>query len=392
MPSNSYIGDAAFGIQSAIGTNSTITPTTSFTGTAELNPYPDVMVSCFSDDQDGVLYFDFSVNGTDWRTFPSNGFTVTAGIHEFHIARKGPRYFRARFTSSSAPTTFQLYSYYGQYNQANAPLNQVLSSDSDATVVKAVTSDFLIPLGLFSGIEEDAKFGRVEDIDAADNAVDVWAVADDTLTGRSDTKVFPTSASTLYMASDSSADQDIEVTVIYLDTNGIKQTVTANTDASDGQTPVSLAVSGLDSNRAYLSGDNESNAGNIYISNNSSFTSGVPSTITNTLCMIPAGYGQTQQAMDTVPADKKLRMKRMIAYLARASGAAGSATVYLKIKPNGGSWRVMRDYVITDGSPISKPIAGLVLDGLTQWVLTVNDVSDTDTTVFAEVHYDMIDA
>lgn len=139
----SYFGDSGFGSQSALGTNSTITPLSggaTFTGTAEQNPFPDVMCSCYSDTA-GTLYFDFSVNGTDWRTFPTTGYSVSAGIHEFHIARKGPRYFRVRFINAGgAQTTFQLYTYFGAFGQAMAPIGFNIADDADAIVTKSVIS------------------------------------------------------------------------------------------------------------------------------------------------------------------------------------------------------------------------------------------------------------
>lgn len=129
------------GFQSS--SNNSTTPLASgatFTGTGEQNNVPDVMVSCFSDTA-GTLYFDFSVDGTNWRTFPTDGFTVTASIHEFHIARKGPRYFRVRFVNSaSTQTTFQLYTYFGWFGQAMAPIGFTIASDSDAIVTKSVIS------------------------------------------------------------------------------------------------------------------------------------------------------------------------------------------------------------------------------------------------------------
>jgi hypothetical protein len=136
------------GVQSPLDTatpagNSTVTPlgvSGTFTGTTELNVYPDVMCSCYADVA-GTLYFDFSVNGSDWRTFPPVGFSVAAGIHEFHIAVKGPRYFRVRYVNGSiAQTTFQLYTYYGTFRQPNAPINFTIGDDADAIVTKSVIS------------------------------------------------------------------------------------------------------------------------------------------------------------------------------------------------------------------------------------------------------------
>lgn len=148
------------GEQSAVGVNSTTAGTTSFTGTAEQNDYPDVMVSCYSSDQAGTLYFDFSVNGTDWRTFPTNGFSVSAGVHEFHTAVKGPRYFRVRWSSSGTPTTFQLFTYYGSFRQPSAPLNQSYGLDADSVLVRPSLPWLDIARGLVTGISTVKKFGR----------------------------------------------------------------------------------------------------------------------------------------------------------------------------------------------------------------------------------------
>ena len=121
--------------------NSTTTPlgiNQSFTGSAELNSYSDVMVSCKSD-ASGSLYFDFSNDDVNWDTFPSNGFQVSANIHEFHNAVKGGRYFRVRYANNGAEQTyFRLQTYYGIYRQGNLPLNQPISGDADATITRAV--------------------------------------------------------------------------------------------------------------------------------------------------------------------------------------------------------------------------------------------------------------
>lgn len=109
-----------------------------FTGTAELNSLADVMVSAYAD-QPGTLYFDFGNDTANFRTFPTNGFAVSSGVHEFHTAVKGPRYFRTRYVNgSSAQTTFQLYTYYGAFRQPNAPLNQAIALDADALITRAV--------------------------------------------------------------------------------------------------------------------------------------------------------------------------------------------------------------------------------------------------------------
>ena len=241
------------------------------------------------------------------------------------------------------------------------------------------------------GMEENGKFGYVTEIDAADSAKDIWPMANDGFANLLNTKTFPTSASTLYIASDDSADAGVEVTVEYLDSNGELQTVTQTLDGTDAQTAVSLGVSGLDANVAYLSGDTETHAGNIYIANNSSFTAGVPSTLSNTLAMIPAGFGQTQQAIYQSPSNKKIRLREITVFVNRSSGADGSAIIHLRVKPEGGSWRVMRPIYVTTADHRQKHTAGLVFEGRTQIVMRVDSVSDTDSNVTGEFDYELVD-
>ena len=122
------------GVQSSGNTSTTpLGSSATFTGTGEQNEYPDVMVSLTTDNT-GTLYFDFSPDGTNWSTFPVNGFAVASGVHEFHTALKGPRYFRARLVNDAGAQSYlRLYTYYGNFSKIpNAPLNQTIGDDSDA--------------------------------------------------------------------------------------------------------------------------------------------------------------------------------------------------------------------------------------------------------------------
>jgi len=123
-------------------TNNSTTPLNAgatFTGTAEQNAYPDVYVSCITD-QAGTLYFDFSNDGTNWNVFPPAGFTLVAGVHEAHKALKAGRYFRVRVvnTSGSNQTYLRLYTYFGQFDQLTSPLNFTPNNDTDAITTKSV--------------------------------------------------------------------------------------------------------------------------------------------------------------------------------------------------------------------------------------------------------------
>ena len=127
-----------------------------YTGTGELNGYPDVMVSCQTDN-DGTLYFDFSVDGTNWTTFPVNGFAVASGIHEFHTAVKGPRYFRVRLVNDSGAQSYlRLYTYYGTFRQSDAPTEPFLAFSTTSLLGNGATYDSgVLDLRDYSQVQTD---------------------------------------------------------------------------------------------------------------------------------------------------------------------------------------------------------------------------------------------
>lgn len=235
------------GRQSNVGVNSTTTATDSFTGTAEQVLAPDVMVSCYSDDQAGTLYFDFSVNGTDWRAFPTDGFKVAAGVHEFHTAVKGPRYFRVRWVSSSAPTTLQIYTYYGTFRSPNSPLNQPYGLDSDSILTRSTIPWLDIGRGLATGISAIDKFGYNENVGSTFEPICYGGVYRT-----------PSSAESIEFVSSSASDAlnstgMHELTIEGLDANFDLQTVTTAAHATDGTTSVAVSGTWTRVFRAYVS-------------------------------------------------------------------------------------------------------------------------------------------
>jgi len=115
MPTNVLV-DAPKGLTST--SNYSITPlagAATYTGTGELNYFPDVMVSCYAD-VDGKLYFDVSVNGTNWHETPVGGFVCSAGVLITPVEKIGPMYFRARYINGAgAQATFRLQAYFGTF-------------------------------------------------------------------------------------------------------------------------------------------------------------------------------------------------------------------------------------------------------------------------------------
>lgn len=117
--------------------NSTTTPLSSgatYTGTGEAMDYPHVGVQLKTDNT-GTLYFDFSIDGTNWdSTYPVNGFKIASGVSEFHTAVKLGRYFRVRLVNDTGAQSYlRLKTYYGfNFAPSVAPLNQNASLDQDA--------------------------------------------------------------------------------------------------------------------------------------------------------------------------------------------------------------------------------------------------------------------
>lgn len=203
--------------KSALGSGAT------FTGAWETNDRPDVMVSCQTDNT-GTLYFDFSNDGgTNSSIFPSNGFSVASGVHEFHVAVKGPRSMRVRLVNDTGAQTYlRLYTYFGEFNKPNAPLNQSLGADQDATVVRTIDPTVDEVLGRLGGVSKRRKFGYATGLGTAiqlgtpSTWVDLWAYGG--------LRTAPTSSFTPYTAS-SSASDTTNVTHQYLDANGNRQEV-----------------------------------------------------------------------------------------------------------------------------------------------------------------------
>lgn len=350
---------------------------------------PDMMLCCFAD-TDCTLYVDFSTDGgANYDSVLS--FDVSANANEFHTIVKGPRRVRVRVVNGSTPqTALRLFVAYGHFRQGNLPIGAPISRDADATVVRSVSADLDLALGRFGGMIEDTKFGGVALLDSADSVADIWDWASDDLSG-APTKTFPTSAAAMYIASDAAGDTSLTFTCDIILADGSLSQVEVTTDGADGTTPVALGVSGLDCNRIELTGADQAHAGNIYVQQGSGFTAGSPDDPSIVLAFVRAGYGQTQQTHFTVPAGKRMRVKRVNITVARASGAAGSAEIRLWVKNAGQSWVVKREWELQTGV-FSKPVAGIVPDAGSQVRMDVEGVSDNDTNITGEIVYDLVDA
>jgi hypothetical protein len=259
-----------------------------YTGTGEQNDYPDVMVSCQTDAA-GTLYFDFSVDGTNWTTFPVNGFAVAAGIHEFHEAVKGPRYFRARLVNrSDAQSYLRLYTYYGTFRQGNSPLNQTVGLDTNAAHVRPTSFQDEVRIGRRSGITGWTKSGYRTELTAANGEETIWATTGNYTPA--------TSADTWNIAYDGTAGGSTDgagttgaltLAFYYIDGDG-NEAVSVHTLETDGTDTTSFSGYGINRIAVASSGTAKKNTSAITVTHT---TSGDKHAI------IPAGESVAQQAI-----------------------------------------------------------------------------------------------
>lgn len=302
--------------------NSTTTPLTggaTFTGVGELNFLSDVMVSCQTDDS-GTLYFDFSVDGTNWTTFPVNGFTVASGIHEFHTAVKGPRYFRVRLVNDSGAQSYlRLYTYFGTFRQGNSPLNQTVNLDTDAAHVRPSDFQDEVRIGRRNGVTGWTKFGYRSNLTGTAGEETVWATTGNfTPMTAADTFNIAYDGTSGGSTDGSGTTGATQLTFYYIDADG-NEAITAHNLGTDGTDTTSFTGLGINRLTVSASGTNEANVSAITITDTSGGT---------TQAIIPAGESVTQQCIFFVGSNHDAVAKFLYLHVNKPGG--GNASVQIK--------------------------------------------------------------
>lgn len=351
--------------------NNTTTPLNTgatFTGVGELSSGVDVLVSCKTD-QDGSLFLDLSNDGTNWDTFPVLGYSVSAGIHEIHNAVKGYRYFRVRFTNTSASnqTYLRIYTYFGTYKQLNSPLNASIQNDSDASVTRSFGEEFLIGGGYVSGYSVVNKVGINQDVDTASVPEDMW-------NGGGIYTGFPTGAPEEFQVFSSSASDTGTLTFMYLasttSTSYQTGTVTLN-----GTTPVNTGITGYRMHTANYDTANPTtfNVGEITIRHRT--------TTTNIFCKMPIGRSQTNVAAYTVPYGYTCKLERLFAGV--NVGTAGTFDGGLWVRNNGMSPRLRRPFSASNSVKFEEKVySGLTFPALTDITIRVTTASANNLDIY----------
>lgn len=171
----SYFGDAGFGIASA--TENTSTPLSgggTWTGTGELNNFPDAMITAQTDVA-GTITVSFSSDGVNYDD--TVVYNVIAGAHKFRVPVKGPRKIKVSYVNgAAAQSVFRLHTFYGTFRLESAPLNTSYELDSDAILTRSSWTWLDITRGLAAGVSSVKKFGRNESVGTTYEPVSVGGI------------------------------------------------------------------------------------------------------------------------------------------------------------------------------------------------------------------------
>lgn len=312
-------GTTTFNEPSAGNTSTaTLTNGSTFTGTGEQNNFNDVMVVVKSD-QNGVLYCEFSPDGTNWDTSLSFQYK-TDRINPPHIFEKGGRYFRTRFTNDSGTdqTVFRLNTYYGNTMSAlTAPINGTLSDNYDATVVRPTDYKYEVAMSKRQGRSTVNKWGFNLDVDTtAEEIIAPWGGTFDPTTNIMST------AQTFTIAYNNTTDGSgttgaTQLLITYLDANNDIQDgvhVLGNT----GSDTTSFTGFGINRIVVIATGGLAANVNDITLTATTDGT---------TQGQIPADKGVTQQCIYHTPINHKLLLDWLRGNVLKISGGGGNPTV-----------------------------------------------------------------
>lgn len=306
------------GEESLLNTSETpLSSSATFMGTAEQNNWADVMVQVATD-QDGTLYCEFSSDGTNWDTSLSFNYR-TDRINPPHIFVKGSRYFRVRFTntSASAQTYLRLHTYYGKFQKLTSPANTLLAESYDAISTRPNDFHMEVAAGKRQGYKTWNKFGYNDDVDTA---------APEVVASFGGQYVPPTTAETLTISSSSDNDtvttgSGVRSIVIYgIDENREEQIEVVN---MTGTTPVITSSLWLGINRVapFLCGTSKHNEGTITIINTTS---------TDILAEMPATKSVTQQCIFHIQANHTYLITSVFINILKIVGAGTQPNVIIR--------------------------------------------------------------
>jgi hypothetical protein len=301
-------------VSSANSSSTPLNASTTFTGTSEdVASFPSLVVACKTD-QDGQLFVDFSIDGTNWDSTLT--FDVTADVNEVHRITITRRYFRVRFTNTSLSnqTYLRLQCLLGSYQSLTSSLNSTIQQDADTLVVRPLDFNLMVGEGNFQNNQITIKDGLNVDIDTGSVPEDIWSNGG-IYTG------FPATAQASEVVSDSVSDTGV-LSYFYLATEDDLDYTFAQVTLN-GTTPVSLGHNIFRCNFAfYESGGTTPNVGNITIRSNPT-----PSIV---FVSVPPEYGQSYCSAYSVPKGSSVYIDRITASVRGSASGSVDGVFYYK--------------------------------------------------------------
>ena len=260
-----------------------------FTGTGELNKFEDVLI-VISTDQVGTLYFEFSQDGTNWDTSLTAKYDPNR-INPPHVFVKGYRYYRTRFTNTSASnqTYFRLQTAFGSFNKLTSPINGTLAENFDAAIVRPTDYYSEVAMGKRQGRTVWNKFGFNLDVDVSTEIIASWGGTFDPTTDiMSTAQTFTIAYDTVTGGGDGSGTTGATQLLIYYIDENYESQIAIHTLSNTGSDVTSFTGLGINRAIVYANGGLGWNRNDITIT---------ATTDTTTQAQIPAEESVTQQCI-----------------------------------------------------------------------------------------------
>lgn len=261
---------------------------------------------------------------------------------------------------------------------AGTLISDTVGDDTAAATVRSLDAEQLIAEGKFSDRFIVNKFGRNPDVQTGSVPEDIWGVGGG-YTG------FPTgNAELVRVTSTSSSDSAASTGArsVYIEGLDANWNIQSETIATSGLTPAVSVNTYRRVNRAYIvaAGNGAVNAGDITIQHNT--------TTANIFARILTGFGQSKQAVYTVPAGYTAYLRSVGASLLGTGGTARYIECALWTRIDSQGVRLRYPFAVSNTVGDSRQFhGGIRIPAMTDLALRV---TNTSATVDVTGYFDLV--
>lgn len=411
-PDMNLVNSRTGGYPSQFSSNTPLVGSATFdSGIVDLQGYTQLWTEIYSDVSGTLIgeWFDDSIGSNILRTFTAP-YNPSEDLFYSTTVILG-RYLRYRFVNDATPqTVFHIRAkldntaYSGQMLKVESfvPTNVLAQLTRSVIVGKdtsglyqnvavnkgnaLLTGDFFseVALGNIPNYEVGNKFGRNADISIVTTPEDIWANG-----GEYTGQPIGYTPETLTVFSSSTDDTSLGIGARTIQISGLKTPTSTQYETEDiimnGTTNVVTTSTWWRVNRVKVltAGTTGNNVGNITVR--------ATTTVVNIFATMPIGFNQTTIGAYTIPFGKTMIIKRVRTTITRASGAAGSATISLRIRPLGGVFNSSRIFELQTGATTDfNSFGGIVVEASSDVKFRVDAVSDNATIAEGAFEYVLI--